>query len=181
LKAAQDEMRVLNCTQQNRKRIMNEPKRITNLERVKIELERGKLQLEQEKIKLERSKAIWTSLSIFIPLLIAAITIAFNSWSQVQQSKSAFTLQAAELVMNTDSPTATYNKARALSALFPDQLPPSFNDFAEEFNPDLYSVETSTARRTLLQWIIDKPQQKQEILDAWIALFPEHEWVNDLR
>jgi hypothetical protein len=147
----------------------------------KLDLERVKIELEHEKIKLERNKAIWTSLSIFIPLLIAALTIAFNSWSQVQQTKSDFILQAAEIVMSSETPTGSYNRARALAALFPEQLPSNFQSFAEAFNPEKYAAPSTTAQKTLLEWLILYPEQREDILDAWIILFPEDEWVNDLR
>lgn len=154
---------------------------MSNQENTKFDLELAKMELEREKLKLERNKAIMTSLSIFIPLLIAALTIAFNSWSQVQQSKSDFILQAAEIVISAESPTGAYNKARALAALFPEQLPPDFEEFAEAFNPENFSVPSSTPKRTLLEWIIQYPDQKDEILETWSKLFPEDEWVNDLR
>ena len=146
-----------------------------------FDLELAKIELEREKLKLERNKAIWTSLSIFIPLLIAALTIAFNAWSQARQAQSAFLLQTAEIVMNADSPTGSFNKARALAALFPQQLPSDFSTFTETFDPAKYSVPTTSAQKTLLEWLILYPDQRQQILDDWLSLFPKDEWVEALR
>ena len=154
----------------------------TKLELAKIELEREKLQLEREKLKVENLKAIRTSWSIFIPLLLAAFTIAFNIWNQIQQSKSDFILQAAELVINAESPTAAQNKARALAALFPEQLPEDFNRFANTFDPKLYGGRNiEETKETIQEWIDEHPDQHQEILDAWILLYPKDTWIDELR
>jgi len=151
------------------------------LEREKMELERQRVLLEQERLKVDRFKAWWTGISILIPLLVAAATMAFNTWSQVQQAQSEFELQAAEIVTNTSGPIGARNKARALAALFSDRLPESFANFAEAFDPDLYGgSNVSDAKKELLRWIIANPEQKEEIVEMWIELFPEQEWANDL-
>lgn len=127
-------------------------------------LEYEKLELEREKIRLERYKARWTSISIFVPLLVAAVSISVGFWTQTQQAKiqsetqalqaklqlelqdrqarSEFELKAAEIVMNTDYPETTQHKAKALLSLFPDKL--QYN-FAESF--DAASFQTQVPRR----------------------------------
>lgn len=157
------------------------------LEREKMELERQRILLEQERLKVDRFKAWWTGISILIPLLVAAATMAFNTCSQVQQAQSEFMLQAAEIVTDTSGPVGARNKARALAALFPDRLPESFANFAEAFDPDLYGgsnisdeKNVSDEKKELLRWIIANPEQKEEIVEMWIELFPEQEWANDL-
>lgn len=120
-----------------------------SFEERKFTLEEKKLELEMQKIKIERFKGWATGGSIVISLLIAAVTIAFGIWSQHKQvmmqialqdkqAKSQFEIQAAEIVMNTDTPGVTHNKAKALLALFPDTLP---KNFAESFDPSKYVGE----------------------------------------
>jgi hypothetical protein len=146
------------------------------------DLEMAKIELEREKLKLERSKSWMTSLSIFIPLMIAALTIAYNSWSQVQQSKTDFMLQAAELVIGAETPTGAKNKAGALAVLFPDQLPANFKMFVDDFTPSDYGERSKDdVKKTLEERINQTPEQKDKIIDAWILLFPEDTWVDELR
>lgn len=141
------------------------------------ELEFAKIELEKEKLKAERSKSIWTNLSIFIPLLIAALTIAYNAWSQTQQSRETFKLKAAEIVLSADSPSAAHGKAIFLAALFNDELPPDFDENAEE----VAKMFSSNFLETRIQ---ESPEQKEALINAWLFLHPEdkdEEWLNALR
>ncbi len=118
-----------------------------SLEERKLSLEEKKLEIEKEKLKVERLKAWTTGGSIVISLLIAALTISFGVWSQHKQTmtqidlqdkqaKSQFEIKAAEIVMNTNTPRVTHNKAKALLALFPERLP---KNFAESFEAGNFS------------------------------------------
>jgi hypothetical protein len=151
-----------------------------DLERERMDLERQRILLEQERLKVDRFKSWWTGISILIPLLVAAVTVAFNTWSQVQQAQSEFELKAAEIVMNASGPAEARNKARALAALFPDRLSENFAGFAEAFDPDLYGGPDAEVKKELLRWIIANPEQKQEIVEMWVEVFPDDEWANDL-
>jgi hypothetical protein len=130
-----------------------------DVEREKLELERAKVELEGEKLKVEKFKALWTGISIMVPLLVAVITIGFGVWSQMkqsqnqfeiqklqaeiqselqrQQARSQFEIKAAEIVMNTETPLGAQTKAKALANMFPDRLP---SNFAASFDPDSYSI-----------------------------------------
>lgn len=132
-------------------------------EREKIGLEREKVQLERDSVKLERVKARWVAISIIVPLVVAAGTVAFGIWSQkqqagnqlqiqnqqaryesdlqVQQARDQFALKAAEIVMNAEGPLQAKNKARALANLFSDRLP---SNFAESFDPASYTSENQS-------------------------------------
>lgn len=135
------------------------PSENTSLEERKLEIEEKKLELEKEKISLERLNAWTTRSSVVISILIAALTVSFGVWSQHKQvmtqlaiqdkqAKSQFEIKAAEIVMNTDIPGVTYNKAKALLALFPEMLPPNF---AESFNPDKYAAHELDRRRYVIK------------------------------
>ena len=142
-------------------------------------LEQQKLELEREKLKLERFKAVWTSLSIILPLLIAAATIYFNSRGQAAQARADFKLKAAEIVMNTSGPSEARGKAQALTALFPDEIPA---DFAQGFESlDVGSRKMSTSQKALLDLIVEHPDQRNEIIDMWLAVAPFDTWAENLR
>ncbi len=131
-----------------------------------------------ELLKIERLKAWGTILSILIPLLIASLTFAFNALSEARQRQSDFELKAAELAFDTEGPVGTFNKARALAALFPDKLP---TDFAATFDPNKYGVSRSEPRFELLKLITEYPDQKNDIIEMWLKLFPDHTWAEDLK
>ena len=115
------------------------------LERQKIEFERYKFDQQQ---KTEIIKSLITSVSIIVPILIAALTIQNSIHLQDLQAQQEsnlanltasndFMLKAAELVMDADSPIGTQNRARALSALFPQYLG---SNFANSFDAYQYGV-----------------------------------------
>jgi len=147
----------------------------------KLDVEREKLALEFKRLAVEKSKARWSAITIFIPLLIGAMTLVFNSWSQLQQAKSDFQLKAVEIVMAMETPTGTKNKAGALVELFPGRFGDEFREFVAEFDPGLFGVRSdSDEKRDLLQLLVQHPDRKEEILWMWMTLFPEDDWARDL-
>lgn len=96
------------------------------------EPERIRLLLEREKVAAERVKSWTTAVSIFIPLFIAALTIAYNARSLAERARIDFELKAAEIVMSAESPTAAANKAAVLVELFPERLSPRFREVFEK-------------------------------------------------
>jgi hypothetical protein len=118
----------------------------------KLELERQRMEFERYKFdqqkKIDIVKSAITSVSIIVPILIAALTIQNSIHLQdlhdKQESNLAnltarndFMLKSAELVMDADSPIGTQNRARALSALFPQYLG---SNFANSFDASRYGV-----------------------------------------
>lgn len=123
------------------------PAAATDLERRKIEIEEKKIEIEFDRIRIEKIKAWTGSLSTFASLLVVAGTIAIGIWSQYEQAKlqhdiqdrqakAQFELKAAEIVMSTDNPDVTLNKAKAIQALFPQYLS---TNFAESFVPQSFA------------------------------------------
>src|SRR5215213_6849236 len=174
------------------------------------DLERDKLQLDRERFvheqELDRSKtaeekrrtwltavsSVGALVAIFIPLLIAALTFRNASVTQerqaedqlalqAQQAQAAFELKAAEIVMASDNVAVTYNKARAMRALYPNRLPP---DFAGSFNPSDFTSSNEAgvvqSKKELLNLLADHPSERQQIIDTWKHFFPEDEWVKNL-
>src|SRR5882757_7317597 len=112
-----------------------------DLERRKIDLEHDRLKqeerIEQAKLAVERSKARWTALSIFIPLIAIAVTLLFNHFSELNKTKAEFRLKSVEIIMSkqTGDPYETQMKARVLSEMFPNELP---HGLATTFDPSKY-------------------------------------------
>jgi hypothetical protein len=136
-----------------------------NLDVEKVAIEKEKLLLERDKMKLETHKVWLTGASIFIPLLIAAISFSISFYTSAQQAKlqtqlqakqaenqlamqerqakDQFELKAAEIAMNARTPLEAKTKAKALANLFPDRLP---SNFAESFDPNLYSMQVAKTK-----------------------------------
>lgn len=142
-----------------------------------IKLEREKIAFEKEKLKAETQKTRWTNLSIFVPLLIAALTIFFNAQSQIQQAKSQFTLEALQIIMAEESPAEAYSKANFLAMLFEGNLPDNFVENSGR-------VANYYEERHLESRIRENPTQKDAIIEAWLLIYPDdidEEWFNKLR
>ena len=83
--------------------------------------------------------------------------------------------------MASDNVAVTYNKARAMRALFPNRLP---SDFAGSFNPSDFVSSNEAgvvqSKKELLDLLADHPSERQQIIDTWKHFFPDDEWVKDL-
>ena len=130
---------------------MSEPECATiDVEREKLILEREKLELERAKVEVERQKAKWMAVGVAVPILAVAATVMLGVWSQYQKARDDFALKAAEILLAGDNPITTQNKAKALSTLFPSQLP---RDFAKSFNPNAFGTsepDTLTPKKELI-------------------------------
>ena len=138
-----------------------------------IEVERERIQLEREKLKSAQRRAFWISILIFIPLMIAAVSIAYGTFSQVQQEKSRLRLTAAEEVLNSSGFAEAQNRASALVTLIPDVLPA---DFVSSLDPKVFIGLKADYELVLLQLLLAYPERRQEIIDSWKQLFNEERW-----
>jgi hypothetical protein len=121
------------------------------------------------------------TVGLFVPLMVAALgywATASNQEAQArrdfelaaQQSRRDFELEAARIVLNAENPTAIYNKARALKALFPGRLSPTF---ATQFEPARFETySTARSKRELLSLLLAHRGQEAQILAWWAQLFP---------
>lgn len=89
----------------------------------------------------------------------------FQSNLQEQQARTQFQLQAAEMVANSSTPLEAQNKAHALYALFPDSLPDGFANAS--FNADNFSADSISAKRELINLIVEHPDQEERIRALW--------------
>ena len=168
-----------------------------DLEQRKIDLEYDRLKqeerIEQAKLAVERSKARWTALSIFIPLIAIAVTLLFNHFSELnkaradlaletKKARADFLLKSAEIIMSKQigDPSEAQMKARVLSEMFRNELP---DDLATRFDPSKYDYPVwsdSNAKNIFLQVIAQKTD-KREFIQIWRALFPnDKEWLDDV-
>lgn len=169
-----------------------------DIEMDRLELEKRRLEFEIEKhrdfIKSERIK----NAAIFIPLVLLILTFLINDYNsnkeylgelklketeainafklKEMEANYSFKLKAAEIVMATEKPNATYGRAIALKRLFPEHLGDSF---AEGFEST--SIGTSP-KMDLAKLIIEHPSQRNDIIDFWISSYPpDAEWANRWR
>ncbi len=137
----------------------NDPLPAADLESRKLELEEEKVSNEREKIRIERVRSWTGNGSIFGSVLVVAGTVCLGIWSQYnqgqlqhqlaeRQAKAQFELKAAEIVMSTNDPGVTQNKAKALQALFPQYLS---ENFASSFVPDDFARPTEIAATPAVQ------------------------------
>lgn len=166
-----------------------------DLDREKIAIERERLQLEQQKLRDERRRTLLTAGSIFVPLLIAALTFFYHIVAlhqqvelahqqaelarelQVAEAQATFALKAAEIVMDTQTPSAAKNRARALADLFPDRLPLDFPITFQISDADVYGGSPPLeARIELFRALVEYPDRALEIHGLWSDAFPPEGW-----
>ena len=145
----------------------------------KNEIELEKLKIEREKLSVERFKTWFTGGSIVVSFLAALATIIIGIQSESQRAELEFNLKAAEIVTRFQNPDEMQGRAKILARLFPDRLPANFGN---AFDPAQFRAGTDpSVKIDLLKLIIDKSDQKEEIIRTWKQLFPADTWINDLR
>jgi len=151
----------------------------TQLERAKFEFN---VQLERDKLSIERLKAWITGFSVLIPLALGVITLAWQSRSALilkrKDASDAFQLKAAELVLGSQTPAGARSRADALKKLFPEYLPSSF---AGSFDFSKLPGIRAERKLELLRMLAEHAEQRDEIVQLWLLLFPEEsEWLQRL-
>lgn len=150
------------------------------LEREKFEYQKD---LERQKLEVERLKAWSTGGSILIPLILGVSTLAWQTRSanklKDRDAKDLFDLKAAEIIFKTDSTIGSRNRARALTALFPDRLP---SDFGETFEPKKFQGggPRYEARLEVFKAACEKVSTPNEVYRIWCAIFPDDNWIKPL-
>jgi len=152
------------------------PSEITSLEQVHLEFELARLSLEERSLCIEERAALWNSLALGIPLLVAALTLGLGVRNREQQDRRSFQAKAAEIVMDPRGPVSTLNRAKALAALFPGNLP---EDFADSFDPSEYEPEEgSFTKEKFFQIVAPHVDKKRELAKLWKQLFPDSLWID---
>jgi hypothetical protein len=139
-------------------------------------------------LRLDQTKAWITGVATLVPLLVAAISFAVANQARLEEAREArqtnreqtaaqFELKAAELAFNTPGIFNTWNRARALKALFPERLP---HDFVDNFNPADYSGISAEAKLELFKAMVAHPTDRRAILDLWCRIFPGDQWAREI-
>jgi hypothetical protein len=155
------------------------------IEKEKLELERVKAQIEASKVQLERSKAVWAAVSVTVPILVAAATIAYGAWSLRKTAEAQFTARAVEIAWTNAGPREVANKMKALADLFGDLLPKELSARLQKFDPETYGVRDRTIepKQELIKLLAERPSQRTQILRDWRTLLgknDEDKWVSEL-
>ncbi len=137
-----------------------------NVEQENLSIEREKLVVEREKLEVEKYKARWTAIGVAVPILVIAATVALGIWSQYQKGRDDFSLKAAEILLQGDSPDVTKNNPNQLS-----------KDFARSFEPTQFGTNTVPAQKELLQLMASRPEDAVRILAMWKSMFPDDKWI----
>lgn len=128
-----------------------------------------------------------TPLSILVSIVVAVVgyraqagaalaqqaaqaeTLKAQQIAQTETLKGQLRLKAAEIAMEGRSAVQIENKARALAALFPDDL----QDFGVKFDPRNFKLGQSVERRqALLGLLASHPAQRRQTLETWAIMFP---------
>jgi hypothetical protein len=155
------------------------------IERERLEIERRRLSLDEQKSRTESRQQWFTRIGVVVPLLVALLVFWGNVQSDNRKADADFQIKAAEIVMNTQTPTEAYGRARALKALFPDRLPPNF---AQGFDPEKFSDRSSfengqrvASKKELIGLIAAQPEQRDLIIKLWKELFPGDTWIDEIK
>ena len=158
------------------------PTQVSGRQDITENIELLKLHMDEEKLKLEKIRLFTTFASIIFTLS----TIIIGVWSIYKQSNLDFELKTAELILDSKNATGTYNRARALLEIFPEKLDSNFAEkFNPEnknaFNPDLYGGTSYEAKMDVLKLILEYPNQKDDIINMYHIIFPNSNWVENLK
>ena len=163
-----------------------------SIEQMKLALEQRKVEIEERREHRENLSRWFVRIGVGIPLVAAVITAIISTHLQARselkleklKAKNEFETRAAEIVMATDSPSETHGRARALAALFPEQLG---DNFAAQFKPDNYSNRDEflrdqriMAKKEFLNLFTRHAEHRAELIRLWRQLFPGDEWVDDV-
>jgi hypothetical protein len=104
-----------------------------------------------------------------VPLLAALATIAFGFWSTREQAKSQFRLEVAKAIMSAPTTAEALDRAQLFKELFPAEI----GDVVKITNANRTDAWVTGRQRELFQAMAARDMKPSQILDLWIALFPE--------
>lgn len=148
------------------------------LEREKFEYQQ---QLESQKLEVERLKAWLTGGSILLPLALGVFTLVWQTRTankhKDRDAKDMFELKATEILFEGDSTTATKNRAKALTVLFPGRFP---ENFGEAFEPTQFGGPRYEAKLEVFKAACSKVQTPEEVYRIWHSIYPGDQWIKHL-
>lgn len=154
-----------------------------SLDAIKLEREKFEYQkeLERQKLEVERLKAWATGGSIFIPLFLGILTLAWQTRTsnslKDREARDQFDLKAAEILFEGDNTRATKNRAKALTVLFPNRFPENFGD---AFEPTQFGGPRYDAKLEVFKAACEKVSTPIDVYRIWHELFPGDKWIKPL-
>jgi hypothetical protein len=140
----------------------------------KIGIERDRLELEKTKLVSEEKRAKWTTLSVVVPLLAGLATVAFGFWSTKEQARAQLRLEVAKAIMSAPTVSETLDRAQLLKGLFPTDA----GDIVRVEDKPRSDAWVTPSQRELFRAMAARDMKPRQILDLYIALFPEDDWAS---
>jgi hypothetical protein len=131
-----------------------------------------------EELRLKRRELWVSSAAVAVPLLLAVATLRVGVLSQRSAARVELQLKAVEIVMNAEGPYAARARARALVRLFGRELGPLLDTVS---TLDEIGAPGRERRLEILRLLAEHPQDCARILETVDVLFPQTEFVNELR
>jgi hypothetical protein len=138
----------------------------------KIGIEKDKLALEKTKLVSEEKRANLTAISVIVPLVAALFTVAIGIWSTKEQAKAQLRLEIAKAIMSAPTEAETFDRAKLLKRLFPADT----RDIDE--GKPRSDAGVTPSQRELFRAMVARDMKPRQILDLYIALFPEDDWAS---
>lgn len=125
---------------------------------------------QSEMLRIEKVKAIGTIIAIVVPLLVGATTLVFGLITLKSQSKTAFEIKAAELIMQSPTPWVAEKRVDVLSQIFPERL----KGLKQSFKPEEFpGIRLHEMKMELIRVLAEQPNQRESIKDDWKKEFPK--------
>jgi hypothetical protein len=147
------------------------------LEREKLRLDRKRLKLDAKKANTERWKSFWTSLGLVVPLLIAAIPVAYSAMTFQRTAEIQFSTKAVEVALSASSGPDAIGRARVIAALYPDLLPTGYEQRLAALDRGRYGDATVFPKMELMKLLAQQPAHRGQLLADWRMLFPRDTWL----
>lgn len=162
------------------------PLAISEGEKQRLALDRERLDLDRERLRSENARGVWTEVVSGIPFLIGLGTVIYGVWSVKRTVQAQTVTKLAELALEGHVPDAVVGRAKLLSGLFKDTLPPDFETTLEEFQASRLKTNTAppefiTIRTGFVRLLAEFPNQREQILHDLLVYFPgDKELVTEL-
>ena len=158
----------------------NTESRALDLQEKELDLHRQSNAVEGKRVDLEerafyaeqadRQRAFYVQLAFLIALgLGAPSALLFHRWHQNRYQQLQLKLKAAEIALSSASGGQIKSRAKAIAALFPNELPGFGNFTARDFS--MYSAPERILE--LLKLIAANPQNRKDIVESYSLLFPK--------
>ncbi|MBV9085589.1 MAG: hypothetical protein JOZ62_23185 [Acidobacteriaceae bacterium] len=143
-----------------------------DVQRQAYALQAKRLELEERAFKADQSDkqmTLYVEIALLVALLVGTPSaLLLHRWHQRRDQQLRLKLKAAEIALNSPYGGQIKSRAKAIAALFPNELPGFANFTARDFT--MYSAPERILE--LLKLIAANPQNRKDILESYSLLFP---------